>query len=138
MTIAINSTTYGQLLAQFQPQPVETSEDYQSARLAILNLLKKGQITPEEKTLIKLLTLLMREYDLHQPRPRSKPNEILAHLIEANDIIAQDLAIKLGDQHILDEIINGSREISAQDAQILADTFKVSPTLFCNNIATIS
>jgi antitoxin component HigA of HigAB toxin-antitoxin module len=130
MTATLNPTTYGKLLAQFQPQPLETSEDYRSARLAILNLLKKGQLSHEEN-LIKLIALLMREYDLHQPQPLTvKPNEILEHSIEANGIVTEDLAIQIGGEEILSEIIDGSRDISPQQAQILAEIFKVSSTLF--------
>ena len=45
-------------------------EDRRSYRLAILDLLKKGQLSPEEKTLVKLLGLLMREYEIDtQPTP---------------------------------------------------------------------
>lgn len=45
-------------------------EDRRSYRLAILDLLKKGQLSPEEKTLVKLLDLLMREYEIDpQPTP---------------------------------------------------------------------
>jgi HTH-type transcriptional regulator/antitoxin HigA len=131
MTIALNANTYGQLLVQFQPQPIETSEDYHKARVAILNLLKKGQLNSEEKTLIKLITVLMREYDLRQPPASSvKPKEILEHLIESQVIDAQDLAIQLGGEEVLSEIINGSRDISPSQAQILAKVFNVSSTLF--------
>ena len=101
MAITLDSIAYGQLLSQFQPQPIETSEDYQSARLAILNLVKQGKLSPEQKTLIKLLTLLMREYDFHQPQPSLvKPHEILEHLIESNLISYDEIAIKLGDRSI--------------------------------------
>lgn len=131
MTVTLNPTTYGQLLVQFQPQPLESIEDYQSARLAILNLLKKGQLSPEEKALIKLIKLLMREYDFHQPQPANvKPNEILEHLIEANGIVDRDLASQLGGEDVLSAILDGSKDISSKQAKILADIFKVSPTLF--------
>jgi HTH-type transcriptional regulator / antitoxin HigA len=131
MTATLDSITYGRLLAQFQPQPLETSEDYRLARLTILNLLKQGQLSPEEKALIKLMKLLMREYDLHQPQaPSVKPNDILEHLIESNRIDSQDLAIKLGGEDVLSQIIDGSRDISPQQAQVLAELFKVSSNLF--------
>jgi HTH-type transcriptional regulator / antitoxin HigA len=131
MALTLDSIAYGQLLSQFQPQPIETSEEYQSARLAILNLVKQGNLSPEQKTLIKLLTLLMREYDLRQPQPSpAKPHEILAHLMESNSISSEQIAIKLGDLSVLLHILAGDVPINPQQAQILADTFKVSPSLF--------
>jgi hypothetical protein len=66
VTTTLNPITDGRLLAQFQPQQLETREDYRSARLAILDLLKKRQLSPEEKALIKLIKSLMREYDRQQ------------------------------------------------------------------------
>jgi HTH-type transcriptional regulator / antitoxin HigA len=134
MTIAVNPTTYGQLLVEFQPQVIETSEDYHNARIAVLNLLKKGQLNSEEKTLVKLLTVLMREYDLRQPLATSaQPNDILEHLIESQVIDKRDLAIQLGGEQVLSEMVNGSRNISSQQAQILAQIFNVSPNLFITN-----
>lgn len=131
MAVTLDPIAYVQLLAQFQPQPIETSEDYGQARLAILDLLKQGQLSPEQKTLIKLLTLLMREYDLHQPQPTpAKPHEILEHLIESHSISAEEIAMKLGGEAILSEIITGDRPITPQQVQIFADIFKVSPNLF--------
>jgi HTH-type transcriptional regulator / antitoxin HigA len=131
MALTLDSIAYGQLLSQFQPQPIETSEEYQSTRLAILNLIKQGNLSPEQKTLIKLLTLLMREYDLHQPQPSpAKPHEILEHLIESNSISPEEIATKLGDRSILSGILAGDVPITHQQAQILSDIFKVSPSLF--------
>ncbi|WP_310482110.1 hypothetical protein [Chamaesiphon sp. VAR_48_metabat_403] len=131
MTTTLNPITYGRLLAQFQPQQLETSEDYRSARLAILDLLKKGQLSPEEKALTKLIKSLMREYDRqHSPITTANHNEILEHLMEANQLNFQDFAVQLGGEEVLSAIIDGSRSISPQQAQILADIFKVSPTLF--------
>jgi HTH-type transcriptional regulator / antitoxin HigA len=131
MALTLDSIAYGQLLSQFQPQPIETSEEYQSARFAILNFVKQGNLSPEQKTLIKLLTLLMREYDLRQPQPfPAKPHEILEHLIESNSISSEEIAIKLGDRSILSSILAGDVPITPPQAQILADTFKVSPSLF--------
>lgn len=131
MTVALDSVAYAQLLTQFQPQPIETSEDYKQARLAILDLLKLGQLSPEQKTLIKLLTLLMREYDLHQPQPApAKPQEILEHLMESHSISAEEISMRLGSHSILSEIMAGDRAITPQQIQIFADIFKVSPNLF--------
>jgi HTH-type transcriptional regulator / antitoxin HigA len=131
MALTLDSIAYGQLLSQFQPQPIETSEEYKSARLAILNLVKQGNLSPEQKTLIKLLTLLMREYDLRQPQHSpAKPHEILEHLIESNSISFEEIVIKLGDRATLSSILAGDVPITPQQAQVLADIFKVSPSLF--------
>jgi transcriptional regulator with XRE-family HTH domain len=57
-------------------------EDRRSYRLAILDLLKKGQLSPEEKTLVKLLDLLMREYEI-DPQPT---------LIESDRVLERSMA----------------------------------------------
>jgi transcriptional regulator with XRE-family HTH domain len=57
-------------------------EDRRSYRLVILELLKKGQLSSEEKTLVKLLDLLMREYEI-DPQPT---------LIESDRVLERSMA----------------------------------------------
>jgi transcriptional regulator with XRE-family HTH domain len=52
-------------------------EDNRFYRLAVVDLLKKGQLSPEEKTLVKLLGLLMREYELEPQPTSSEPDRFL-------------------------------------------------------------
>jgi hypothetical protein len=61
-------------------------EDRRSYRLAILDLLKKGELSTEEKTLVKLLGLLMREYDI-EPQPTSiESTQVLERSMATNEI----------------------------------------------------
>lgn len=61
-------------------------EDRRSYRLAILDLLKKGQLSPEEKTLVKLLGLLMREYELEPQATSSESNRVLERAMATHEI----------------------------------------------------
>ncbi len=61
-------------------------EDRRSYRLAILDLLKKGEFSPEEKTLVKLLGLLMREYEIEPQATPSESERVLERAMATHEI----------------------------------------------------
>jgi transcriptional regulator with XRE-family HTH domain len=61
-------------------------EDRRSYRLAILDLLKKGQLSPEEKTLVKLLGLLMREYEIDPQPTLSESDRVLERSMATHEV----------------------------------------------------
>lgn len=61
-------------------------EDRRSYRLAILDLLKKGQLSPEEKTLVKLLDLLMREYEVEPQLTSIESEQVLERSMATHEV----------------------------------------------------
>lgn len=62
--------------------------------------------------------------------PASPPNRILQHILESSGTGQSDLVGWLGSEEVVDAILAGQRPIDATQAQLLADRFKVSASLF--------
>jgi HTH-type transcriptional regulator / antitoxin HigA len=132
MTFTFDKQSYRSLLSDTLPQVIETEEEYDRS-LALVEKLhaKKQTRTPEEAALYKLLVILIETYEEKEyPIPASPPHRILQHILEASGTSQDDLTGWLGSHEIVAEIVNGQRSIDPNQANLLADRFKVSASLF--------
>lgn len=131
MTLALDQNIYNQLLTKFQPKIIENEEEYQQARHLLINLISKQDRLPEETAMVKLMATIIKDFDAKQPKTEpASPQEVLLHLIEANNRAQADLVGKIGSKGVVSKIVNGKRSISKAQAKILGEMFKVSPSLF--------
>jgi HTH-type transcriptional regulator/antitoxin HigA len=131
MTLALDKNIYDQLLTKFQPKIIENEEEYQQARHLLINLISKQDRLPEETAMVKLMATIIKDFDAKQPKPEpASPQEVLLHLVSANNMKQSDLVGKIGSKGVVSEIVNGKRSISKAQAKILGEIFKVSPSLF--------
>ncbi len=96
-------------------------------------LLKKGvrNLSPEEASLLELLTRLIEDYDAqHEVFPEFLPHERLRALLEQNDLTQADLLPIFKSRANVSEVLNGKRAISKHAAQALGERFSVSANLF--------
>jgi HTH-type transcriptional regulator / antitoxin HigA len=56
--------------------------------------------------------------------------EVLVELMSANDLRQKDLALLLGSESVVSEILSGKRELNKHHIEKLSKRFKVSPELF--------
>jgi HTH-type transcriptional regulator / antitoxin HigA len=112
--------------------PIRTDAEYQRALMIVESLIHKPNSTPEEDQLLGLFVTLVENFELEQypAQQLSTPHSRLIHLTESNNLQAQDLEALLGSNPIAAEIIAGTRKISANDAQKLADRFHLPVKLF--------
>ncbi|MDD5301452.1 MAG: helix-turn-helix domain-containing protein [Gallionella sp.] len=68
--------------------------------------------------------------DHHYPITDAEPREVLRLLMEQNSLQQKDLAIELGSQSVVSEILSGKRAINARQAKALAARFAVLPGAF--------
>jgi HTH-type transcriptional regulator / antitoxin HigA len=132
MILTFNLVTYGHLLAEAYPQVIETQAEYDRA-LAILEPLHfKSNLTPEEDVLYDLLVMLIKTYEKKTyPVSAVVPHEMLQSIMESSGTRQADLVeLGLGSSGVVSEVVNGKRAISKAQAKMLADRFKVSPSLF--------
>ncbi len=133
MIITLPNEKYGFLLNKYQPRPIESEADYESAVTAIEELMSKGRDrSPEESTLLNLLCTLVEDYEEVQLSTEevASPLEILQHLMAVNNLKQADLVGVIGSKGVVSEILNGKRTISKSQAKMLAEKFHVSPALF--------
>jgi HTH-type transcriptional regulator / antitoxin HigA len=127
------TATYADLLADALPALIETDEQYKQMGKRYGELLGKGRSrAPEETKLMRLLGLLVEDYDRRSAMPPddSTPAEILQFLLEHSGKTIADLLTVFGQRSHVNEALNGKRPISADQARKLANLFSMSPGLF--------
>jgi HTH-type transcriptional regulator / antitoxin HigA len=130
MTHTINRNVYGDLLAQYQPKPIETEAENEAAIL-LAESLEHRQRTPEEDALLELLTILIEKFEEDRyPVPTVSADRMLVHLMEARNMKQEELVGVIGSRGVVSEIVNGKRSISKAQAKVLGELFHVSPSLF--------
>jgi HTH-type transcriptional regulator / antitoxin HigA len=127
------SATYEELLSETVPQVIETYKQYERIGDRFGDLIGKGRKrTPEETKLMRLLGLLIEDYDRRHGMPPddSTPAERLQFLMEHSGKRAADLLPVFGQRSHVNEAINGKRPISAAQARKLGELFSTEPGLF--------
>jgi HTH-type transcriptional regulator / antitoxin HigA len=127
------TATYEQLLAETLPARIESDEQYRQLGERLGNLIGKGRArTTDETKLMRLLVLLVEDYDRRNAMPPddSTPGELLQFLVEHSGKTTADLISVFGQRSHVNEALNGRRLISADQARKLGKVFGVSPGLF--------
>ena len=102
---------YTKLLGKTQPVVIETEAEYHGLLDAARELMEKDEqkLTPEESRVLKLLTILIEEYeDRAHPLPSIQPHKMLAYLMQERGVTAAGLAPALPKSRV-SEILNGKR-----------------------------
>ena len=111
---------------------VITSEAQNERYISVLlELEKKERPSAKEREFAELLTVLIEAYeDEHYPIRATSPVEVLAHLMEANNLKQKDLAPLLGSESVVSEVLRGKRELNKHHIERLSKRFGVSPAVF--------
>jgi HTH-type transcriptional regulator / antitoxin HigA len=113
--------------------PKVITSDAQNERYisVLLELEKKERLTAKEREFAELLTVLIEAYeDEHYPVRAASPVEVLAELMEANNLKQKDLAPLLGSESVVSEVLRGKRELNKHHIERLSKRFGVSPAVF--------
>jgi HTH-type transcriptional regulator/antitoxin HigA len=127
------TATYGELLIATLPQVIETEAQYHQIARRFGDLVGKGRARSVEETkLLRLLALLVEDYDRRHalPTDKSTPAEKVQFLLEHSAKTAADLQPVFGQRSHVHEALTGKRSISAPQARRLGQLFRVSPGLF--------
>ena len=125
--------TYEELLVETAPEVIETDAQYHGVLKQFGDLVGKGnQRTPEETKLMRLLGLLIQDYDRRHALPPddSTPAERLAYVLEVSGKTAADLVSVFGQKSHISEALRGKRSISADQARKLGKMFHLNPGYF--------
>jgi len=127
------TATYEQLLAETVPEVIVNEDQYQEIGSRLGDLVGKGRARSGEETkLMRLLAVLIEDYDRRHAMPPSKgaPAERLRFLLEHAGKKPSDLIAIFGQRSHVNEALNGRREISLEKARKLAKLFGVKPGVF--------
>jgi len=132
-TQTLNPVAYGKLLAKVQPHAIKSEKEYDRLVAEVGRLMERGEenLSPEETSLLEMMSILIEEYDReHFPPPPSQPHQMLAFLLEQRGLEPHDLWQVLRSKSRVSEILSGKRAISKAQARRLADFFHVAVGLF--------
>ena len=127
------STTYEHLLTETLPEVIEDDLHYEAIGDRLSELVRKGTSrTAGETKLMKLLALLVRDYDSRNSLPPddNTPGERLRFLLEHSGKTVADLLSIFSQRSHVNEALNGRRRISAEHARKPGKLFRVNPGLF--------
>jgi HTH-type transcriptional regulator / antitoxin HigA len=125
--------TYRQLLEDALPQIIETPDQYRDIHQRFGLLFDRGNSrTPDETRFMRLLGLLIEDYDRRNALPPvdDSPAERLQFLMEVSGKTAADLMPIFGQKSHVSEALSGVRPISADQARQLGEMFHLNPGYF--------
>ncbi|MBI4533888.1 MAG: transcriptional regulator [Candidatus Melainabacteria bacterium] len=132
-TIALNQRKYKRLISQQLPHVIESKEEHEKALNLVYELMTKGTTrSPEETALLKLLNVLISDYERRLnlfPTDDVSPLDVLRHLMESNNHTAKDLW-GIADKAVISKILSAERSISKSVAKGLAEFYNVPAGLF--------
>jgi len=122
---------YGKLLAKALPRVIQSEEENNRYIETLLALEQNGSLTPEEKDLAELLTLLIEDFEeKHYQLPKASPLEAITFLMDQHGLKQKDLVDVFGTPSIVSEVLSGKRDLNKDHISRLSKRFRVSPELF--------
>jgi HTH-type transcriptional regulator / antitoxin HigA len=123
---------YGALLTKFPPKVIRTEKENETYTKILYDLDRRSKtLTPAEKELAELLTLLIEDFEEKQYQlPRTKPLKVLRLLMDEHGLKQKDLVDVFGTASIVSEVLKGKRELNKDHIKRLSTRFHVSPELF--------
>src|SRR5260370_15176481 len=111
---------------------IRTEEENEACTELLYELDRRSsKLTPAEKELADLLTLLIEDFeDRHYQLPQAKPLEVLQFLMDQHGLLQNDLADVFGTPSIVSEVLSGTRDLNKDHIKRLSRRFHVSPELF--------
>ncbi|MBO3457707.1 hypothetical protein G7B40_016780 [Aetokthonos hydrillicola Thurmond2011] len=135
MTLTFNPEKYKELLIAYVPKLIKTEAENEQA-LAIVEDLMHRERTPEEDEVYQLLITLIEKFEqeYYQPIQQNNPLSMLFFLLEETGKNRYDLIEILGNENLVDNILNGQENINTEQARKLGEFFHVESSLFLKSM----
>jgi HTH-type transcriptional regulator / antitoxin HigA len=125
------SAHYAALLAKTPPKVIRTEEENEHYIHVLEEMERRGDLDEDEKEFAELLTVLIENFEeKHYTLRPATPLEVIAELMDSNDLKQKDLADVFGTESVVSEVLNGKRELNKDHIRRLSTRFNVSPELF--------
>src|SRR5260370_12467282 len=126
LTVSPESTA---LLVKIPPKVTRTEKENEAYTEILYDLDRRSKtLTPAEKELAQLLTLLIEDFKEKRYRlPRAKPLAVLHILMDQHGLRQKDLVDVFGAPSIVSDVLTGKRELNKQHIQRLTRRVRVSP-----------
>jgi HTH-type transcriptional regulator/antitoxin HigA len=125
------SREYSSLLTKVPPKIIRTEKENEAYTEILYDLDQRKKVTPAERELAKLLTLLIEDFEQRRYQlPHSRPLDVLRFLMDQHGLRQKDLVSVFGTPSIVSEVLSGKRELNKEHIKRLSDQFHVSPEVF--------
>ncbi len=125
------SSYYIELITTFPPRPITNDAELIATQHQINSILDKRKLTQDDRDYLKVLGTLVYDYeDKNEPMPTLKGVELLKALLEEFNLQPKDLVPICKSESIVLDILEGKRELTANQIKELAAFFHISPTAF--------
>jgi HTH-type transcriptional regulator/antitoxin HigA len=125
------SSYYLELINAFPPRPITNEAELIATQERIDSILDRENITQDDKDYLKVLGTLVFDYEQeHEEMPVSKGIELIKALMIEDNLQPYNLLSIFGDESIIVEVLNGTRELTSGQVQKLGDFFQISPLMF--------
>ena len=125
------SREYSSLLTKVPPKIIRTEKENEAYTEVLYDLDQRKKVTPAERELAKLLTLLIEDFEQRRYQlPHSRPLDVLRFLMDQHGLRQKDLVSVFGTPSIVSEVLSGKRELNKEHIKRLSDQFHVSPEVF--------
>lgn len=122
---------YKQLLLEIAPTVIKSEEEHKRLVSEYEKLINLDELTPEQIVMVDMLVYLIQKYEKENYQLKSTtPKDILVELMQIRNLKQKDLIFIFGSKSIVSEVINSKRNITKEQAKLLALYFNVSPELF--------
>src|SRR5271156_6402215 len=126
MTTSTANPIYAKLLAKALPKVIQSEKENDHYTKMLLALEQKTTLTPEEKDLADLLTLLIEDFeDKHYQLPKASPIEAIIFLMDQHGLKQKDLIDVFGTPSIVSEVLSGKRDLNKDHISKLSERFHV-------------
>ena len=127
----VNKEEYIALLTNTLPHVIHTEEENERCIAALEALDSREDLSVEEERIAELLTFLIEDFEeKNYALPPAPPNEVVRHLMDANDLRQVDMVDVFGSPSVVSEVLSGKRDLSKAHIERLSRRFNVSPELF--------
>ena len=123
---------YKDLLVENLPKAISTEQENERATQQLESLLSKPKHTRAEVEFIKLLTVLIEDFEEkhYAVARKATPVEVLQELMAVNGLKQKDLTSVFGTPSIVSEVMHGKRGLTMDHVRKLSEQFTVSPEVF--------
>ena len=122
------SPQYIDLLSRVPPKIIRNEEENEQYTQALYELEQRSVLSPEERELSDLLTLLIEDFEERRYRlPCASQAELVEFLAEQHGLEQSELAQLIDSP---DDILSARRELTTAEIRALSKRFHVSPEVF--------
>jgi HTH-type transcriptional regulator/antitoxin HigA len=140
----MNEERYGELLKEIRPRLIDSAEEHERLLSVAESLMEKGEaLNEEEREALALVVLLIEAFETQLmededeeeeeeelPQEGLSPHIALQRLMASHELELGDIAPLFGTPRQAQEVLDGKRPISRNQAKELGRYFKVPPKLF--------